>query len=153
MLGIQASRYHWLLAGALLSLGLPALVIAGFGGATAASFALEYLVHGRLGGGGWLPLFWLAGGLLAAACLWFLVRWTVRSGGVRALSLGLVGAAMYVVAVLMMGQLDAAAQPDDSMAGMGWGMLGMAISAYLLLALAMGLAALWLERRRRTDTA
>lgn len=148
MQGLRASRFHWLLAGALLSLGLPALVIAGFGGATAASFSLEYLLHQRRGGGTWLPLFWIAGGLLAMACLWFLVRWTVRAGGVRALSLGLVGAAMYVVAVLMMGELDAAAQPNDSMAGMGWGLLGLSISAYLLLGLAMGLAALWLERRR-----
>ena len=153
MFGLHPSRYHWLLAGALLSLGLPALVIAGFGAATAASFALELVVHQRKAAGPWLPLFWVAGGLCAAACLWFLVRWTVRSGGVRALSMGLVGAAMYVVAVLMMGQLDAATQPSDSMAGMGWGLLGFVIAAYLLLALAMGLTALLMERRRRAKAA
>lgn len=110
--------------------------------------AIEWMRSGIAGMGASSVVWWSGGFLAISISHWFLVRWCVRVGGWRALSLGLGGCLLVAAAAFAMGSLQASMQPNDSMSGLGWGLLAYALFFFVLLAGAMGAVAHYLGFKR-----
>lgn len=143
---VQRQR-QWLVAAAVLALGLPVLVVCGFAPAIAASMVIETMRMGT-STGAW----WAAGFVAICISHWFLVRWCVRVGGWGALFLGLGGCVLVVAAAFAMASFQQSIQPNDSMAGLGWGLLAYVLSSFVLLAAVMGAAARRIDFKRVAAT-
>ena len=138
---IVPKERQWLVAAAVLAAGLPLLVAGGFALTVAVAMAIETMRSGTTGMGTSHAAWWSAGFVGICVSHWFLVRWCVRVGGWGALILGLGGCVLVVATAFALASLQQLIRPDDSMAGLGWGLLAYALSFFVLLAVAMGAVA------------
>lgn len=143
---------QWLVAAAVLAAGLPLLVVGGFALTVAVSMAIETMRSGTMGMGTSHAAWWSAGFLGICVSHWFLVRWCVRVGGWRALFLGLGGCGLVVAIAFAMASLEQSIRPDDSMAGLGWGLLAFVLTFFVLLAVVMGAVAHHIDFKRVAAT-
>lgn len=142
---------QWLVAAAVLAVGLPLLVVGGFVLTVAAFMAIE-MMGGTTSVGTSPGAWWSAGFVVICVSHWFLVRWCVRVGGWGALFLGLGGCVLVVAAAFAMAFLDESRRPNESMAGLGWGLLAYVLSFFVLLAVAMGAVARRIDFKRVAAT-
>lgn len=138
---VVPKKRQWLVAAAVLAVGLPLLVLGGFTLTAAGVMAIDAMRSGNTHMGAPLGAWWLAGFAAIGVSHWFLVRWCVRVGGWRALILGLGGCVLVVIAAFAVSWLDASLQPNDSMAGLGSGIFAFVLLFFVLLAVVMGAVA------------
>jgi hypothetical protein len=130
---VVSKARRWLVAAALLAVGLPLLAGAGFGLTLAVCMMIQPMRRGAS-----LAPCWAGGFIAICVALWFLVRWCVRAGGWRALSLGGGAVVLVAAAALAVGSLEQSMQPSDSMAGLGMDLLAFGLGLLVLVALMMG---------------
>jgi len=130
---VVAKARRWLVAAALLAVGLPLLAGAGFGLTLAVCMMIQTMRRGVS-----LAPCWAGGFIAICVALWLLVRWCVRAGGWRALSLGGGAVVLVAAAAWEVGSLEQSMQSSDSMAGLAMGLLAFGLGLLVLVALMMG---------------
>ena len=130
---VVAKARRWLVAAALLAVGLPLLAVAGFGLTSAVCMMIQPMRRGAS-----LAPCWAGGFIAICVALWFLVRWCVRAGGWRALALGGGAVVLVAAAAWEVASLEQSMHPSDSMAGLGMGLLAFGLGLLVLVALMMG---------------
>lgn len=134
-----------IVSAAALAVGVPFLVVAGLAVTLLAMFLIQtWLLPPNAPVNPWI---WTIALLVAGVPMWFLVSACLRAGGWQGIWTGLAMLAIVAVGFWFLGDLEAALDPTNGMAGVGSGILSVLLGGFAAVVLAMAGVAAWVQRR------